>query len=426
MYYEKKTPRQILRQIGWNLFLFIGLLFLCWAFFAFTVWIVRHQNSDLEVVAKPTPNATLVYSRKELISGSPTPGVTPEPDGGYPSAPLLNRHWMIWEGSHLVPLTHVKGQTQRREGIFVYDFTTQQRKFLDQGSSILWFDANTIYYYRHDELYAYNLQANAEQLVLNLGANQIPLYPIFNGTHLFWSEGYPASCLPRPTCQQIYQNVCKRALFAYDLQTKTRRALGLLPYGTRFSGRPTSTKLLLYTPRGEADCYPKVFPGESSVFDFISGKILWLDSGIYQYGPEFIKADGNIITYSSNWIEAKYTRLVNFDSIHEPQPLLYFDQIPAVGTAGLHVLLYTPGDNSIASTKKLIAFDIKNGATQTLDERNNIQSATGDSEHFAWTTADGDLYVAPVNLAPAPKPTPAKTRIPPKLLWTQTQIEPMK
>lgn len=147
MYAEKKTPLQILRQLGLNLFLLICLISFCGGSLFLMSWGLQRMHSSPEVVVKPTPNATLVYSRKELISGSPTPGVTPEPYGGYPSTPLLNRRWLIWAGSHFVPLTNVKGQTQRREGIFVYDFATRQREFLDQASWIEWFDHNDTLYY---------------------------------------------------------------------------------------------------------------------------------------------------------------------------------------------------------------------------------------------------------------------------------------
>lgn len=286
-------------------------------------------------------------------------------------------------------------------------------------------------------LYAYNLKTRHERLLINLKANQIPAVyedaligsPTFNGTHLFWTEGYPASCLPRPTCEQVYKNVCQRKLFSYDLQTKTRQVLGFLSYGTFISGWPTSTKLILYTKGAQADCYPKVSSGAPSVFDIPSRKILSLDGGpaYFGYAYLFIQANGDIITYGHDGTDATYTQLIHFDGVQEPQALVSIDKIAALGQAGLGVLLYAPGGEHVYGPRgTLRALDIKTGWTQILDEVDNIQRATGDSDHFAWTTYDGDLYVAPVNLAPAPNATPIKTRVPPKLWWKQTQIEPVR
>ncbi|MCX6050564.1 MAG: hypothetical protein NT075_36190 [Chloroflexi bacterium] len=107
--------------------------------------------------------------------------------------------------------------------------------------------------------------------------------------------------------------------------------------------------------------------------------------------------------------------------------LLYLDKIDTIGTAGLNVLLFTPGAEHVYGPRgALRALDIKTGWTQMLDEEDNIRSATGDGQHFAWTTYDGDLYVAPVNLKPAPKATPVKASVAPAFNWSQTQIEPVK
>ncbi|MCX6050565.1 MAG: hypothetical protein NT075_36195 [Chloroflexi bacterium] len=222
---EKMTPLRFLREFGLGGFLLGSFLFFCWG----TLFLMT-RDPNAHVIAQPTPGATLVYSGT---------------DGRQPSQPLLNRRWMVWSGYGSLP-----SDPQVKPGIFAYDFITKQRKFLDRALSVEGFaNVDTIYYQRFDELYAYNLKTNAERLLINFSTIHIPRHPSFNGTQVFWTEGYPASCLPEPTCQQQYDNVCRRALFSYDLQTKKRQNLGLLPQGTTVS-QSTATKLILYTPGG--------------------------------------------------------------------------------------------------------------------------------------------------------------------------------
>ncbi|MCX6050566.1 MAG: hypothetical protein NT075_36200 [Chloroflexi bacterium] len=371
-------------------------------------------------LAKPRPPATLVYSREEVAAGPPTPGLRLDEYGGYPSQPLLNRHWMVWSGSRLSQITNAKGEHLRQDGIFAYDFMTQQRSFLGEADSLPKLNNDTLYFGRNDLSYAYNLQTGVQKhLVTN---NVEP--GISNSTHRFWIEGYPAICKQALTCQEEYQYACQAELFSSDLKTKTRQSLGILSRDTLIS-QATETQLLLRHYSGISSCNIKASPLSYSVLDLTSGQVWAINDTTWNSEMRFINLNDNIMIYSFIDGPSTHTRVVHIAPGQPPTTLFYSERMLVQGTAGLNILLYTPiPENRYWPQAGLIALNLKTGWMQTLDQVNAIYNATGDDQHFAWTTYGGELYVVPANLKPAPDSPPISAPASPLIEWTPWRLKP--
>ncbi len=355
------------------------------------------------------PNATLVYSMAAINQMT-------ERYYGYPHRIIVNYPWLLWAGVQAEFLASHPDPAESPWVTFVYNFVTHSRRTLPPSETIEWVAQDTVYYYRKQWLYAYNLRTNEEQAMFDRNELAIKNYnhpqsmPAFNGVDFFWTDSYPASCQQALTCAEKYEYACQTELIAYELATKTRKSLGVFPHRTTV-GWATEQKIVAYTPSGEPGCDPKVYPGTAHVIDIATGKVQWSGSGAFGYSEKFINIIDHTLSYGYADLDKQTTHVINLDPVAPPRSLYYFDGIVTMGTAGADVLLYTPlphaaSAQAIGHQISLGAFNPRTGWSQRLDEGHHIESATGDAHYIAWATSDGDLYVAPVALKPATDPTP--------------------